>query len=177
MAPVTSVTFVPAGELGPQEILITSAGDWTVRMWQREGEGEVLGKYRSYGKVNVDHSGWVFSVCYISKEVCLSLGVPNPILVTASGDKTLKVIYCVRARFRRGCGKALTLLVSGGACVFFWLLSPAGLGPLVVQQHRACGMRDAGWAHGRRLPRDLCKKVGYVAKLFFGQATDLFHGF
>jgi len=89
MAPVMSLAFVPAGELGTQEMLITAAGDWTVRMWQRELG---VGKYRSVGKVAVDHSGWVFSMCYISKEACLSLGVPMPILVTASGDKTLKVI-------------------------------------------------------------------------------------
>ena len=84
-----SLAFVPAGELGTHEMLITAAGDWTVRMWQRELG---VGKYRSVGKVAVDHSGWVFSMCYISKEACLSLGVPMPILVTASGDKTLKVI-------------------------------------------------------------------------------------
>lgn len=88
MAPVTSVAFVPPGDLGHQEMLITSAGDSTVRLWQREERG----KFKFAGKVEVDHSGWVFSMCYISRAACASLGVPKSILVTASGDKTVKVL-------------------------------------------------------------------------------------
>ena len=46
MAPITSVAFVPEEDMG-SEILITSAGDWTVRMWARDKESR---KFRATRK-------------------------------------------------------------------------------------------------------------------------------
>jgi WD40 repeat protein len=87
-SPVTALTFVGEGELGPKPALLTAAGDWKVVHWEPDDDG----KWRIVNEVPVSHAAWIMDMCYVSTSVCVRTYTRGPLLITAAGDKTLKVL-------------------------------------------------------------------------------------
>ena len=88
-SPVTALVFVAQGELGPKPVLFTAAGDWKVVHWEPDDDD---GKWRMVSELPVSHAAWIMDLCYVSRTVCALCEVRGPLLVTAAGDKSLKVL-------------------------------------------------------------------------------------
>lgn len=86
-SPVTALLFVAEGELGPKPVLFTAAGDWKVVHWEPDDDG----KWHIISQLPVSHAAWIMDLCYVSKTVCALSETRGPLLVTAAGDKSLKV--------------------------------------------------------------------------------------
>jgi len=97
-SPVTSLVFVAEGELGPKPVLFTAAGDWKVVHWEPDDGG----KWRVIKELPVSHAAWIMDLCYVSRSVCALSEARGPLLVTAAGDKSLKVlVHCSADRKAR----------------------------------------------------------------------------
>lgn len=87
-SPVTALVFVAQGELGPNPVLFTAAGDWKVVHWEPDDDG----KWRVISELPVSHAAWIMDLCYVSRATCALSEARGPLLVTAAGDKSLKVL-------------------------------------------------------------------------------------
>ena len=87
-SPVTALVFVGEGELGPKPALLTAAGDWKVVHWEPDDQG----RWHIVTEVPVSHAAWIMDLCYVSTTVCAKSETRGPLLITAAGDKSLKVL-------------------------------------------------------------------------------------
>ena len=86
-SPVTACVFVGSGELGERPVLFTAASDWKIVEWQPDD----VGAWIKVREVPVSHAACIMDLCYVSKAVCARCQARGPLLVTAAGDKTLKI--------------------------------------------------------------------------------------